>query len=71
MMQVDALLDDLRKTARYFSIRVAGGVQGERVQVFLREFKRGAVRKNGQLARKGGMKINGQRIDYFVAIASE
>ena len=71
MMQVDALPDDLPKTARDFSIRVARGVEGERVLVFLREFERGVVRKNGQFTRKGGMKINGQGIDYFVAIAPE
>jgi hypothetical protein len=65
------LPDDLGKTARYFSIRVARGVQGERVLVFLREFERGVVRKDGQFTRQGGMKINGQSIDYFVPIAPE
>jgi hypothetical protein len=71
MMQVDALPDDLRKTARDFSLRVVGRAQGERVLVFMGEFEGGVVRKNGQFARKGGMKINGQRIDYFVAMAPE
>jgi hypothetical protein len=71
MMKVDTLPDDLGKTAGYFSIRVARGVQGEIVLVFSREFERGVVRKNGHFTRKGGMKINGQRIDYFVAIAPE
>jgi hypothetical protein len=71
MMKVDALPDDLRKTARHFSIRVLGGVQGERVLVFLREFSRGVVRKHGEFTRKGGMKISGQCIDDFVAIAPE
>jgi hypothetical protein len=71
MMKVDTLPDELGKTARYFSVRVASRVQGERVLVFLREFERGVVRKNGQFTRKGGMKINAQCIDYFVAIAPE
>ena len=71
MMKVDTLPDDLGKTARYFSIRVARSVHGERVLVFLREFERGVVRKNGQFTRKGGMEINSQCIDYFVAIAPE
>jgi hypothetical protein len=71
MMKVDTLPDDLGKTARYFRIRVARGVQGERVLVFLRQFERGVLKKNGQFTRKGGMKISGQCIDYFVAIAPE
>ena len=71
MMKVNTLPDDLGKTARYFSIRVARRVQGESVLVFPREFERGVVRKYGQFTRKGGMKINGQCIDYFVAIAPE
>jgi hypothetical protein len=71
MMKVDALPDDLGKTARHFSIRVARGVQRERVLVFLREFEWGVVRKNGQFTRKGGMKISCQCIDYLVAIAPE
>jgi hypothetical protein len=71
MMKVDTLPDDLGKTARYLSIRVARGAQGESVLVFLREFERGMMRKNGQFTRKGGMKINGQCIDDFVAIAPE
>jgi hypothetical protein len=29
------------------------------------------LRVNGQFNRKGGMKINGQCIDYFVAVAPE
>jgi hypothetical protein len=71
MMDVDALPDDLGKTAQYFSIRVARGVQGKRVLIFLCEFERGVVRKHGQLTRKGGMEINGQCIYHFVAIAPE
>ena len=71
MMKVNTLPDVLGKTARYFSIRVARRVQGESVLVFPREFERGVVRKYGQFTRKGGMKINGQCIDYFVAIAPE
>jgi hypothetical protein len=71
MMQVDALPDDLPKTARDFSIRVARGVEGERVLVFLGEFERGVEGKNGQFTRKGGIKISCQCIDYFVAIAPE
>jgi hypothetical protein len=71
MMKVDTLPDDLGKTARHFSVRVARGVQGERVLVFLREFERGVVRKNRHFTGKGGMKINGQLIDYFVGIVPE
>jgi hypothetical protein len=68
---VDALLDDLPKTARDFSLRVVGCVRGESVLVFPGEFERGTERKNGQFTRKGGIKISGQCVDYFVAIAPE
>jgi hypothetical protein len=71
MMQVDTLPDDLRKTARDFSVRVTGRVQGERVLVFLGEFEWGVERENGESTRKGRIKISGQSIDYFVAIAPE
>ena len=71
MMQVDALLDDLRKTARDFSLRVGSRVQRERILVFLGEFERGVERKNRQFTRQGGMKIIGQCIDYSVPVAPE
>jgi hypothetical protein len=47
MMQVDALPDDLLKTSRDLSLRVAGGVQRERVLVLLGEFERGMEGKHG------------------------
>jgi hypothetical protein len=71
MMQVDALPDDLGKRARQLSLGVARRVQGERVLVFLGEFERGVVSKNGQFPRKGGIKISGQGIDYLVAMLPE
>jgi hypothetical protein len=52
MMKVDTLPDELGKTARYFSIRVAGGVRRQGVLVFLREFEGGVLGKNGQFTRK-------------------
>jgi hypothetical protein len=71
MMQVDALPDDLRKTARDLSLYVVRRFQGERVLVFLGKFERGLGRENGQFTCKGGIKISCQGIDYFVAIAAE
>jgi hypothetical protein len=71
MRQVDALPDDLRQRARNLGIHVVGGVYGKRALVFLGEFVRGVERENGQSTCKGGIKISGQGIDYFVAIASE
>jgi hypothetical protein len=46
-------------------------VHRERVLVFLREFERGVVRKDGQFTRQSGMKVSGQSIDYLVPMTPE
>ena len=56
MIKVDTLPDELGKTTRYFSIRVAGGVRRQTVLAFLREFEGGVAGKNEQFTRKGRMK---------------
>ena len=72
MMQVDALPDDLRKTARDFSLRRRRSEsRGRESWYCLGEFKRGVEGKNGQFARKGGTKISCQCLHYLVAIAPE
>jgi hypothetical protein len=71
MMQVDALPDDLRYTARDFSVWVVARVQGERGLVLLGKFKRDLEGKNGQFTSKGGSKITCQGLDYLVAMAPE
>jgi hypothetical protein len=70
-MQVDTLPDDLLETVRDFGLRVAGRIQGERVLILLGEFERSVLGKDGEFARKGTIKISGQRIDDSLTAAPE